>query len=135
MATISSTAFFDALDFGCRAIAISDLGLHPNYGGHVYAGSGVWRSLEAIPNLDALDAELPSPDPRWLEWMGYGTAVQPSALIQALNEQKQNPRRAFTQPEVTRAMPSPASTNCAWEPKPPSRVAIGPSQQLLCKRA
>ena len=80
LATLSSTAFFDALDFGCRAIAISDLGLQPNYGGHVYAGSGVWRSLEAIPNLDALDAEGPSPDPRWLEWMGYGQQFSPSAL-------------------------------------------------------
>ena len=88
LATLSSTAFFDALDFGCRAIAISDLGLQPNYGGHVYAGSGVWRSLEAIPNLDALDAEGPSPDPRWLEWMGYGQQFSPSALLEALNEQK-----------------------------------------------
>ena len=88
LATLSSTAFFDALDFGCRAIAISDLGLQPNYGGHVYAGSGVWRSLEAIPNLDALDAEDPSPDPRWLEWMGYGRQFCPSALFEALNEQK-----------------------------------------------
>ena len=77
LATLSSTAFFDALDFGCRVIAISDLGLQPNYGGHVYAGSGVWRSLEAIPNLDALDAEGPSPDPRWLEWMGYSRSSAP----------------------------------------------------------
>ena len=37
LATLSSTAFFDALDFGCRAIAISDLGLQPDYGGHVVA--------------------------------------------------------------------------------------------------
>ena len=88
LATLSSTAFFDALDFGCRTIAISDLGLQPNYGGHVYAGSGVWRSLEVIPNLDALDAEGPSPDPRWLEWMGYGQQFSPSALLEALNEQK-----------------------------------------------
>lgn len=88
LATLSSTAFFDALDFGCRTIAISDLGLQPNYGGHVYAGSGVWRSLEVIPNLDALDAEGPSPDPRWLEWMGYGKQFSPSALLEALNEQK-----------------------------------------------
>ena len=88
LATLSSTAFFDALDYGCRAIAISDLGLQPNYGGHVYAGSGVWRSLEDIPNLDALDAEGPSPDPRWLEWMGYGERFSPAALLEALNEQK-----------------------------------------------
>ena len=91
LATLSSTAFFDALDFGCRAIAISDLGLQPDYGGHVYAGSGVWRSLEAIPNLDVLDAEGPSPDPRWLEWMGYGTQFSPSALLQALDAQRQQP--------------------------------------------
>ena len=88
LATLSSTAFFDALDFGCRAIAISDLGLQPNYGGHVYAGSGVWRSLEDIPNLDALDAEGLSPDPGWLEWMGYGERFSPAALLEALNEQK-----------------------------------------------
>ena len=88
LATLSSTAFFDALDFGCRAIAISDLGLQPNYGGHVYAGSGVWRSLEDIPNLDALDAEGLSPDPGWLEWMGYGERFSPAALLKALNEQK-----------------------------------------------
>lgn len=88
LATLSSTAFFDALDFGCRAIAISDLGLQPNYGGHVYAGSGVWRSLEDIPNLDALDAEGLSPDPDWLEWMGYGDRFSPAALLEALNEQK-----------------------------------------------
>ena len=77
LATLSSTAFFDALDFGCGVIAISDLGLQPNYGGHIYAGSGVWRSLEGIANLDDLEAEKTSPDPRWLEWMGYGTTVQP----------------------------------------------------------
>ena len=91
LATLSSTAFFDALDFGCRAIAISDLGLQPDYGGHVYAGSGVWRSLESIPNLDALDAEGPSPDPQWLEWMGYAQRFSPSTLLDALHEQKQQP--------------------------------------------
>ena len=91
LATLSSTAFFDALDFGCRAIAISDLGLQPNYGGHVFAGSGVWRSLEDIPNLDALDAEGPSPDPRWLEWMGYGQQFSPSTLLETLIEQKHQP--------------------------------------------
>ena len=97
LATLSSTAFFDALDFGCRAIAISDLGLQPDYGSHVFAGSGVWRSLEAIPTLDALDAEGPSPDPLWLEWMGYGQQFSPSALLEALNEPKN---------QATEAVPS-----------------------------
>ncbi|AII48500.1 hypothetical protein KR52_04990 [Synechococcus sp. KORDI-52] len=96
LATLSSTAFFDALDFGCRAIAISDLGLQPDYGGHVYAGSGVWRSLEAISHLDALDAEGPFPDPHWLEWMGYGGRFSPSALLEALIELKQQPRQPLS---------------------------------------
>ena len=95
LATLSSTAFFDALDFGCGVIAISDLGLQPDYGGHIYAGSGVWRSLEAIPSLDALDAEGPSPDPRWLEWMGYGQRFSPSALLEALQDEKCRPRKTL----------------------------------------
>ena len=95
LATLSSTAFFDALDFGCGVIAISDLGLQPNYGGHIYAGSGVWRSLEAIPSLDDLDAEGPSPDPRWLEWMGYGQRFSPSALLEALQDEKCRPRKTL----------------------------------------
>ena len=96
LATISSTAFFDALDYGCRAIAISDLGLLPKYGAHIFAGSGVWRKLEAIPHLDALDAEGPSPDQDWLEWMGYGQQFSPSSLLDVLLEQKQQPRKCLS---------------------------------------
>ena len=92
LATLSSTAFFDALDFGCGVIAISDLGLQPNYGGHIYAGSGVWRSLESITNLDDLGAEQTSPDPRWLEWMGYGEQFSSSALLEVLHTEKSQPR-------------------------------------------
>ena len=92
LATLSSTAFFDALDFGCGVIAISDLGLNPNYGGHIYAGSGVWRSLESITNLDDLEAEKTSPDPRWLEWMGYGQQFSCSALLEVLHAEKSQPR-------------------------------------------
>ena len=92
LATLSSTAFFDALDFGCGVIAISDLGLKPNYGGHIYAGSGVWRSLEGITNLDDLEAEKTSPDPRWLEWMGYAQQFSCSALLDVLHAEKNQPR-------------------------------------------
>ena len=63
MATISSTAFFDALDHGCRPVVMADFGITPSSGSHVFAGSGVWRSLADVEDLDALDAELPLPDP------------------------------------------------------------------------
>ena len=43
MATVSPTAFFDALDFGCHLLAIADFDLNPANGSHVVAGSGVWR--------------------------------------------------------------------------------------------
>ena len=55
----------------------------------------MWRALEAIPNLDVLDAEGPSPDPRWLEWMGYGTRFSPSALLEALHAQRQQPPQSL----------------------------------------
>ena len=96
LATLSSTAFFDALDFGCGVIAISDLGLQPNYGGHIFAGSGVWQSLEGIKNLDDLKAKNTSPDPRWLEWMGYGQQFNSSALFEVLHMEKNKPRTTLT---------------------------------------
>jgi len=91
MATISSTAFFDALDHGCRPVVMADFGITPSSGSHVFAGSGVWRSLADVEDLDALDAELPLPDAAWLQWMGYGTGAGPADLIQTLRELKQNP--------------------------------------------
>ena len=94
LVTLSSTAFFDALDFGCRPMAISDLGLQPHYGAHVFAGSGVWRTLADIPSLDALDQELPFPDQRWLEWMGYSERFSPHALLEALQQEQPSPPRS-----------------------------------------
>ena len=91
MATISSTAFFDALDHGCRPVVMADFGITPSSGSHVFAGSGVWRSLADVEDLDVLDAELHLPDPAWLQWMGYGTGAGPTDLIQTLRELKQNP--------------------------------------------
>lgn len=86
MATVSSTAFFDALDFGCRPVVMGDLGLNPRYGGHLFAGSGVWRMLDEVSDLDALEQEQPYPDQRWLTWMGYGDQGGPDALLQAIRE-------------------------------------------------
>ena len=94
MATVSSTAFFDALDFGCRPLAMADFGLNPAHGSHVFAGSGVWRKLDSVADLDALDAELPRPDQQWLAWMGYGQTWKPEELILALqNLQKSEVKR------------------------------------------
>jgi hypothetical protein len=84
MATISSTAFFDALDFGCRPVAMNDLGLHANHGSHVFAGSGVWRSLRDVVDLDALDRELTEPNGEWLDWMGYSERYCANNLFNAL---------------------------------------------------
>ena len=86
MATLSSTAFFDALDFGCSPVVMADLGMNPRYGGHVFAGSGVWRALANISDLDALEQEHPCPDPEWLAWMGYSDPGGPDALLEAIRQ-------------------------------------------------
>ena len=98
MATVSSTAFFDALDFGCRPLAMADFGLNPAHGSHVFAGSGVWRKLDSVPDLNALDEELPLPNQQWLAWMGYGQTWKPEELILALqNLQKSEVKRIKTE--------------------------------------
>jgi len=86
LATLSSTAFFDALDFGCSPLVMADLGLQPRYGGHVFAGSGVWRCFDDISSLDALERELPTANPEWLAWMGYGETNGPDALLEAIRQ-------------------------------------------------
>ena len=86
LATLSSTAFFDALDFGCSPLVMADLGLQPCYGGHVFAGSGVWRCFDDISSLDALERELPTANPEWLAWMGYGETRGPDALLEAIRQ-------------------------------------------------
>ena len=91
MATISSTAFFDALDMGCRPLVMADFGINPANGSHVFAGSGVWRCLDQVEDLDALDRSLPSPDADWLAWMGYGTNLDPVELIEALGQLRADP--------------------------------------------
>ena len=65
MATVSSTAFFDALDFGCRPIVMADFGINPKNGSHAFAGSGVWTQLNDIDTLDELEAENQRPAPEW----------------------------------------------------------------------
>ena len=91
MATISSTAFFDALDVGCRPLVMADFGINQNNGSHVFAGSGVWYCLDDVEDLDSLDRSLPSPDSNWLAWMGYGKNLEPQQLIEALRQLRTNP--------------------------------------------
>ncbi len=95
MATVSSTAFFDALDFGCKPVVMSDFGMNPANGSHVFAGSGVWRRLDAVEDLNALDQELGQPNPEWLTWMGYGREWKPEQLIISLQKLRTTQQEPF----------------------------------------
>ena len=88
MATVSSTAFFDALDFGCRPLVMADFGIQRENGSHTFAGSGTWTVLDNVDNLDQLDSNLPAPSKDWLDWMGYGNASTPANLITELTRLK-----------------------------------------------
>jgi hypothetical protein len=89
MATVSSTAFFDALDFGCRPLVMADFGVNARNGSHVFAGSGVWTELDAVDDLDQLENDLQNPNPAWLQWIGYGMTDGPANLIKALKQQRE----------------------------------------------
>ena len=95
MATVSSTAFFDALDFGCKPVVMADFGMNPANGSHVFAGSGVWRHLDAVEDLSALDQELGQPNPEWLAWMGYGREWKPEQLIVSLQQLRTTEQEPF----------------------------------------
>ena len=95
MATVSSTAFFDALDFGCKPVVMADFGMNPANGSHVFAGSGVWRQLDAVEDLNALDEDVGQPNPEWLAWMGYGREWKPEQLIISLQQLKTKEQEPF----------------------------------------
>jgi len=95
MATISSTAFFDALDFGCRPVVMADFGIDPTNGSHIFAGSGVWRALDVVEDLNVLDQEWQPADTEWLSWMGYGREWKPEQLIASLQSLKTKKRQTL----------------------------------------
>ncbi|MDP5122708.1 MAG: hypothetical protein NWP84_02370, partial [Cyanobium sp. MAG_04] len=85
LATVSSTALFDALDLGCRPVVMDDFGLRHDLGTPFFTGSGLLRSLATAEDLDSLDGG-PDPDPNWLHWVGYHTDFTPTNLLQALKQ-------------------------------------------------
>lgn len=78
-ATISSTALFDALDHGVPSFVAADFGLRNADGAHVFFSSGLRLRLADLSSLD--DAPRLTPEPRWLERVGYGAGASPDALI------------------------------------------------------
>ncbi len=59
--TVSSTAALEALDHGCRVGLVLDLGVHENYGNHVFLRSGLLRTFGQLTR-----DELGEPRPEWL---------------------------------------------------------------------
>jgi hypothetical protein len=99
LATVSSTALFDALDLGCRPVVMDDFGLRQELGTPFFAGSGLLQSLALAEDLDALEAG-PGPDPAWLHWVGYHPDFSPRNLWQALGELGAQP---ISPPQLQRA--------------------------------
>ena len=67
--------------------------MDPSNGSHIFAGSGVWRSLDAVEDLDVLEQEWQPPDKEWLAWMGYGKEWKPEQLIASLQNLKTQERQ------------------------------------------
>ena len=91
ISTVSSTALFDALDLGCRAVVMDDFGLRHDLGTPFFAGSGLLRSLARAEDLDSLAAAAADPDPAWLYWVGYHPAFSPANLLEALVQLQAHP--------------------------------------------
>lgn len=87
LATVSSTALFDALDLGCQPVIVGDFGLRQDLGTHFFAGSGLLRQLGEVEDLDALEENL-CPAPTWLHWVGYHPDFSVNNLLTALQDWK-----------------------------------------------
>jgi hypothetical protein len=83
LATVSSTALFDALDLGCQPVVMADFGLRQELGTPFFAGSGLLRRFSDAEDLDDLEQGL-AVEPAWLEWVGYHPSFSAANLLQAL---------------------------------------------------
>ena len=90
LATVSSTALFDALDLGCKAVVMDDFGLRQDLGTPFFAGSGLLRSLATAGDLDSLEQGATA-DPEWLHWVGYHRDFSPANLLEAIGQLGQAP--------------------------------------------
>ncbi|MDR4306526.1 hypothetical protein IHQ68_07840 [Chelatococcus sambhunathii] len=81
-ATLSSTALFDALDYGAPSLVVTDFGLRNADGAHVFFSSGLSARLHDLASLD--EAPWREPDARWLDRVGYGPSSSPDELVDRL---------------------------------------------------
>lgn len=94
MATVSSTALFDALDLGCKPIVIGDFGMRTDLGTPFFAGSGLIQKLNEAEDLDDLEQGL-HVEQAWLEWVGYHTSFHTGNLLEALDQLTDEPMEAM----------------------------------------
>lgn len=92
LATVSSTAVFDALDLGCQPVVMADFGLRQDLGTPFFAGSGVLRRFAEAEDLDDLASGL-TINPTWLHWVGYHPDFNAFNLLQALEARSSAPRK------------------------------------------
>jgi hypothetical protein len=90
LATVSSTALFDALDLGCQPVVMADLGLRQDLGTPFFAGSGLLRQFAEAEDLDDLAAGL-TVNPDWLRWVGHHPDFSAANLLQALETWTRTP--------------------------------------------
>ena len=128
MATISSTAFFDALDHGCRPVVMADFD-HPLQrqpcvrwqwrleipGG--CGGSRCPRCRTALTRCCLAPVD------------GLRHRAGPADLIQTLRELKQNPPESLHETGGTSATPTSASPSCGAAPGGHPNSQLGRSQQ------
>lgn len=83
-ATLSSTAFFDALDHGCVPLIMGDFGLRADLGTDFFGGSGMVISFSTLHELSPLLEQKVNGE--WLDWVGYGRQYSPDQLFEILHE-------------------------------------------------
>lgn len=106
-ATVSSTALFDAFDYGVPSMVATDFGLRNADGAHVFFASGLLVRLSDLPSLD--EAPIRAPDERWMRRMGYGAPFSPGALVDWL--EAFDPSRPMPQPFVSFVSAAHVATN------------------------
>jgi len=110
--TVSSTAYFDALSFGCRPYIVSDFGVRNGDGTHAFIGSGTHVQLAGLTDLDRLP--LINPDQEWLTDLGFGPAYNSTDTYEILKRQVLDRRNNKANFLYANLLPVPPEIRAQW---------------------
>jgi hypothetical protein len=90
--TVSSTAMFEAIYYGCQPIVLTDFGVVNSFGSHVFLGSGLETQADSIKTLNSITPRAPNHE--WARYIGLDSDLSVRALVESVSSIRRHSQNA-----------------------------------------